>query len=62
MHQIAYHRAGKFRVEGEGAEARLVRPLPNSSLKIDPSEGIDESPILLMRMKVLIRAERTSAQ
>ena len=59
VHQIAYHRAGKFRVEGEGATARLVRPLPNSSLKIDPSQGIDESPILLSRMKQLIQAERT---
>ncbi|MCY3734995.1 MAG: hypothetical protein OXG13_01260 [Gemmatimonadaceae bacterium] len=59
VHQIAHHHAGKFRVEGEGATARLVRPLPNSSLKIDPSQGIDESPILLSRMKQLIQAERT---
>ena len=59
VHQIAYHRAGKFRVEGEGAASRLVRPLPNSSLKIDPSQGIDESPILLSRMRELIQAERT---
>lgn len=62
VHQIAYHHAGKFRVEGEGAAARLVRPLPNSSLKIDPSEGIDESPILLTRMRELIQAERTRDQ
>ena len=62
VHQIAYHRAGKFRVEGEGAEARLVRPLPNSSLKIDPSQGIGESPILLSRMKQLIQAERTPSE
>ena len=59
VHQIAHHRAGKFRVEGEGAGARLVRPLPNSSLKIDPSQGIGDSPILLSRMKELIQAERT---
>ena len=62
VHRIAYHRAGKFRVEGEGAAARLVRPLPNSSLKIDPSQGIDESPILLSRMKQLIQAERTPSE
>ena len=59
VHKIAYHRAGKFRVEGEGAAAHLVRPLPNISLKIAPSEGIDESPILLTRMRALIQAERT---
>lgn len=62
VHQIAYHRAGKFGVEGEGAAARLVRPLPNSSLKIDPAQGIDESPILLSRMKQLIQAERTPSE
>lgn len=56
VHQIAYHRAGKFRIEGEGADARLVRPLPNSLLGLDPSEGIGEEPILLDRMKELIQA------
>ena len=58
VHQIAYHRAGKFRVEGEGAAARLVRDLPNSALEIDASEGIGENPIPLEKMKALIRAER----
>ncbi len=58
VHQIAYHRAGKFRVEGEGSSARVVRSLPNSSLKIDQSEGIGEEPIPLERMKQLILSER----
>ena len=58
VHQIAYHRAGKFRVEGEGAAARLVRDLPNSELAIDASEGIGEAPIPLEKMKALIRTER----
>ena len=59
VHQIAFHRAGKFRIEGEGADARLVRDLPNSLLDIDPSEGIGEDPIPLDRMKELIQAART---
>ena len=57
VHQIAFHRAGKFRVEGDGANARLVRPLPNSGLEIDPQEGIGEGPIDLDRMRALIRDE-----
>ena len=52
VHQIAFHRAGKFRIEGEGNDARLVRPLPNSSL----GEGIGEAPITLGQMKELIQA------
>lgn len=52
VHQIAFHRAGKFRIEGKGDDARLVRPLPNSSLGI---EGIGEDPISLDQMKELIQ-------
>lgn len=59
MHQIAYHQAGKFRIEGEGAAAHLVRPLPNSSLGFASSAGIGEAPIPLTRMKELIQAART---
>ena len=58
VHQIAYHRAGKFRVEGEGTSARLVRDLPNSALAIDASEGVGEGPIPLEKMRALIRAAR----
>ena len=57
LYRIAYDRGGKFRVEGEGQAARLVRPLPNHSLAIDPGEGIGEDPIPLARMKQLIQAE-----
>ena len=59
VHQIAFHRAGKFRVGGEGEDAPLVRDLPNSELGIDPTEGIGEDPIPLNRMKELIQAART---
>ncbi len=58
VHQVAFHRAGKFRVEGEGADARVVRPLPNRGLKIDSREGIGDGPINLNQMKGLIQNER----
>jgi hypothetical protein len=60
VHQIAFHRAGKFRVEGEGTDASVVRSLPNAELKIDPREEIGAGPIDLSRMRTLIQSERAA--
>jgi hypothetical protein len=59
VYQVCRHQAGLFMVAGEGPQAAVSRPLPNSELGLDPIEGIGEGPVPLDTMKRLISAEAT---